>query len=195
MSRKAFKEGDLVWAKMRGHPHWPAKVERCPKGQSRPPGKLWVFFYGTHEHAWMLSAELCCYEENREKFRLPKKIKGFAEAIWEIEEDPDLVITLGKPPSRKRRRSALAKRGSHGNEDCHDGVVQDKVKCHLRENNFYVIPVMLLLAQTYCHILLIAHHHPHTIASSHCHTITASYSHAVFLSSGFICCSQCTTCL
>ena len=23
-----FKEGDLVWAKMKGHPHWPAQVSR-----------------------------------------------------------------------------------------------------------------------------------------------------------------------
>ena len=79
----------------------------------------------------MPSAELCCYEEHREKFRLPKKIKGFAEAIWEIEEDPDLVITLGRTPSKKRRRSVLTKSDNHGNEVCHGGVAQDKMKCHL----------------------------------------------------------------
>lgn len=61
--------------------------------------------------AWMLPADLYCYEENREKFSLPKKIKGFAEAIWEIEEDPDLVITLGKPPSKRRRQSSQAAGG------------------------------------------------------------------------------------
>ena len=55
--------------------------------------------------AWMMTADLFSYEENKEKFRLPKKIKGFAEAIWEVEEDPDLVITLGKPPSKRRKRS------------------------------------------------------------------------------------------
>ena len=56
----------------------------------------------------MLPADLYCYEENRERFSLPKKIRGFAEAIWEIEEDPDLVITLGRPPSKKRRQSTVS---------------------------------------------------------------------------------------
>lgn len=25
---QTYREGELVWAKMRGHPHWPAKVSR-----------------------------------------------------------------------------------------------------------------------------------------------------------------------
>lgn len=63
--------------------------------------------------AWMMTADLFSYEENKEKFCLPKKIKGFAEAIWEVEEDPDLVITLGKPPSKRRKRST----SKHGNKE------------------------------------------------------------------------------
>lgn len=55
----------------------------------------------------MMTADLFDYDDNKERFRLPKKIKGFAEAIWEVEEDPDLVITLGKPPSKRRKRSSI----------------------------------------------------------------------------------------
>ena len=83
--------------------------------------------------AWMMPADLCHYEENKEKFSLPKKIKGFAEAIWEIEEDPDLVITLGKPPRKKSRQSAQLKGGSEsakentGEQVCDE---RDSLICH-----------------------------------------------------------------
>ena len=26
LGNKRFKPGELIWAKMRGHPHWPARV-------------------------------------------------------------------------------------------------------------------------------------------------------------------------
>lgn len=58
----------------------------------------------THS-AWMMANDLCDYKEHKEKYSLPKKIKGFSEAIWEIEEDPDLIITLGKPPKKKKRQT------------------------------------------------------------------------------------------
>lgn len=72
-----YREGELVWAKMRGHPAWPAKVShstlaqnalvlmrvlqvvRPPKGQLRPPGKLWIFFYGTHEQYATVITPFC----------------------------------------------------------------------------------------------------------------------------------------
>lgn len=64
-----------------------------------------------------MTTELFNYEENKERFRLPKKIKGFAEAIWEVEEDPDLIITLGKPPSKRRKRSSVSTTSNHRNKE------------------------------------------------------------------------------
>lgn len=77
MSQKTYREGEIVWAKMRGHPAWPAKVShlqwrrsknmfayiqvaRPPKGALRPPGKLWIFFYGTHEQYALLITFMFC---------------------------------------------------------------------------------------------------------------------------------------
>jgi hypothetical protein len=128
---ETYREGQLVWAKMRGHPHWPAKVARSPKGQSRPQGKFWIFFYGTHEHAWLPAADLCTYEENRRKFSLPKKVRGFAEAIWEIEEDPDLVITLGKPSSKRRRRSVQPDRSGQPQDGSCEAAMEQVWQCVL----------------------------------------------------------------
>ena len=66
----------------------------------------------------MLPSDLFPYEKYKDKFRLPKKIKGFAEAVWEVEEDPDLCITLGKTPRKRCKRSAsTAENSSHGNKD------------------------------------------------------------------------------
>ena len=72
--------------------------------------------------AWLPAADLCSYEENRERFSLPKKVRGFAEAIWEVEEDPDLVITLGKPPSKRRRRSVQPGRSGQSQEIATEAV-------------------------------------------------------------------------
>lgn len=54
----------------------------------------------------MSPVDLYPYEDLKEKFRKPqKKRKGFAEAIWEIEEDPSLTISLSvQLPNKKRGR-------------------------------------------------------------------------------------------
>lgn len=57
--------GDLVFAKVRGHRFWPARVSQlplsarshicpqvesdCPDGRKTPAGKYPVFFFGTYE--------------------------------------------------------------------------------------------------------------------------------------------------
>uniref|UniRef100_A0A8C5K141 PC4 and SFRS1-interacting protein n=1 Tax=Jaculus jaculus TaxID=51337 RepID=A0A8C5K141_JACJA len=48
-----FKPGDLIFAKMKGYPHWPAQVDEVPDGAVKPPtNKLPIFFFGTHETAF-----------------------------------------------------------------------------------------------------------------------------------------------
>lgn len=43
-SRK-FEIGDKIWAKIKGFPFWPARIDEYDEKK----GKYRVFFYGTHE--------------------------------------------------------------------------------------------------------------------------------------------------
>uniref|UniRef100_A0A182P4S7 PWWP domain-containing protein n=1 Tax=Anopheles epiroticus TaxID=199890 RepID=A0A182P4S7_9DIPT len=88
-SKKTFQIGDLVFAKVKGYPPWPAKITRIEKS------KYNVYFYGTGETANIKKEDLFLYESSKEKFATEKmmKRKGFKEAMIQIEsaingEDP-----------------------------------------------------------------------------------------------------------
>lgn len=78
---KMFNIGDLVFAKVKGYPAWPAKITKYHNK------KYNVYFYGTGETANIKIEDLFTYVENKEKFANPKNMKRakFSEAIDQIE--------------------------------------------------------------------------------------------------------------
>lgn len=97
-SKKSFKIGDLVFAKVKGYPPWPAKITKIEKT------KYNVYFYGTGETANIKLEDLFAYRENKQKYATEKimKRKGFKEAIIQIEsalngEDPSPIALTGSP--------------------------------------------------------------------------------------------------
>ncbi|KAK5969510.1 PWWP domain-containing protein, partial [Trichostrongylus colubriformis] len=76
------KPGDLVWAKMKGFPPWPAKV--LEKDKDTPLSRIPVLFFGTGEKAFMKASDVCDYYENKAQYEVPRKHKGFNEGIHEI---------------------------------------------------------------------------------------------------------------
>ena len=62
-----FAVGDKVFAKVRGYPAWPARIEECMDAKGGPKYK--VFFYGTYESATMKKEELWLFsDETKAKF-------------------------------------------------------------------------------------------------------------------------------
>ncbi|XP_065371410.1 PC4 and SFRS1-interacting protein [Calliphora vicina] len=79
--KKQFNIGDLVFAKVKGYPAWPAKITKYNNK------KYNVYFYGTGETANIKVEDLFHYTENKEKFATDKNMKrnNFREAIDQIE--------------------------------------------------------------------------------------------------------------
>ncbi|XP_076472557.1 uncharacterized protein LOC143301965 [Babylonia areolata] len=84
-----YKPGDKIFAKMKGYPHWPARIDALPEGAAPPPkGKFPIFFYGTHETAFLGPKDVYCYEKWKHKFWRPNKRAGFNDGLWEIDNNP-----------------------------------------------------------------------------------------------------------
>lgn len=80
--------GDLVLAKVKGFPAWPAKISRPEDWEKIPdPKKYFVQFFGTKEIAFVAPADIQAFTseaKNKLSARLQGKTKYFAQAVKEI---------------------------------------------------------------------------------------------------------------
>ncbi|XP_068622015.1 PC4 and SFRS1-interacting protein-like isoform X2 [Battus philenor] len=79
---REYKSGDFIFAKVKGYPAWPARVQRM-NGK-----KYFVYFYGTGETANLPPNMIFDYAENKDKF-LTKTVKrkDFNLGVKQIEYD------------------------------------------------------------------------------------------------------------
>lgn len=85
-----YARGEKVFAKVRGYPPWPARVEGVA---DETPNKMkyHIYFYGTAETAICKADELFPYVENRAKYGKPLKKRGFNEALQQVDEELGLT--------------------------------------------------------------------------------------------------------
>ncbi|XP_014285236.1 PC4 and SFRS1-interacting protein-like [Halyomorpha halys] len=81
-----FSPGDKVFAKVRGYPPWPARIEGLV---DQTPKKIRynTYFYGSGNTAVVKGKDICSFVENKTKFGKPRRQKKFAKAMIQIEAE------------------------------------------------------------------------------------------------------------
>ncbi|XP_071438666.1 PC4 and SFRS1-interacting protein-like isoform X3 [Hetaerina americana] len=141
---KRICRGELVFAKIRGYPAWPARVEAIPEHAGGTKTKKYkVYFFGTKDRGMCTSSDLFPYLENKERYGKQRSgIKGFNQALTEIEacsainskktqgekapqpKAPAAGVTVASTVSRTKntsgKESLVVERGSAGPSTDHD---------------------------------------------------------------------------
>ncbi|XP_061816510.2 uncharacterized protein [Nerophis lumbriciformis] len=100
-----FKPGDLVFAKMKGFPHWPARVCKSDDAHKK---RVPVFFFGTHQIGHIPQENIVPFSGNKLKYGSGVRIKGFTEGMWEIQNTPG-VGSKSKITAKTVSKTTLAK--------------------------------------------------------------------------------------
>ena len=92
---KLFNKGDIVWAKVRGYPWWPAKfVDYDERKGSEEPQAI-VNFIGDNSHAFLSLPKVVPYTPHRAEFAKAKR-KGLPEAVQAadrlVEKGPKILL-------------------------------------------------------------------------------------------------------
>uniref|UniRef100_A0ACD5YXQ3 Uncharacterized protein n=1 Tax=Avena sativa TaxID=4498 RepID=A0ACD5YXQ3_AVESA len=92
-----WKVGDLVLAKLKGYPAWPAKISEPQQwGLPSTKKKLLVYFYGTKEIGFCNYSDLEAFTEEKKKSLLAKRHGKGADFVRAVKEIVEIFDSLKK---------------------------------------------------------------------------------------------------
>ena len=101
VKKESFQPGDLVFAKLKGHSHWPSIVNKVDENKSLKAKRYRIVFFGTYQIAHLSVQDICPYEENKERFGKPRSTRYFKESLTEI-QTRQLLINIGNIVDEKK---------------------------------------------------------------------------------------------
>ncbi|GIX73358.1 putative oxidoreductase GLYR1 homolog [Caerostris extrusa] len=84
MVAQDLEVGDLVWAKMKSFPPWPAQIVVPPEDAKNRKGKHYVFFFGSKNYAWIKTEDINHHDEQLIPPPGKKRTLLFQNAVDEI---------------------------------------------------------------------------------------------------------------
>ncbi|KAL3502244.1 hypothetical protein ACH5RR_036693 [Cinchona calisaya] len=133
-SKTQLNLGDLVLAKVKGFPAWPAKISRPEDWERAPdPKKYFVQFFGTEEIAFVAPADIQAFTseaKNKLSARCQgKKVKYFTQAVREICEEFEQLQNKSSSCLREDRRQPALVSDAHSADE----VIGDAFEAGLKE--------------------------------------------------------------
>uniref|UniRef100_A0A6P7G1Q4 Cytokine-like nuclear factor N-PAC n=1 Tax=Diabrotica virgifera virgifera TaxID=50390 RepID=A0A6P7G1Q4_DIAVI len=136
---KDFHVQQIVWAKMMGHPHWPAVIIKEEDINAKRPSKKSnkvhypVQFLGENTNGWIVDTYICPYEENKQKYCKGSKNQLFSKAISAADEyvrkqkgDPEYQVPIKLSKKRKKEESPAVTKKARKQDNGESPVVDKK---------------------------------------------------------------------
>ncbi|KAI8833845.1 hypothetical protein BJ741DRAFT_611224 [Chytriomyces cf. hyalinus JEL632] len=130
-SSQVYLPGMLVWAKVRGYPWWPGRVE----DEDSLPGNITsikpnrsatlhapILFFGTRDYGWMSYEDLRPFEQYKDELSKKNKTSSFVNAVKEANNPSVLNMKPAPPAAGPKKTSSSGKPGRRksapvGNEE------------------------------------------------------------------------------
>ncbi|XP_022982619.1 ENHANCER OF AG-4 protein 2-like [Cucurbita maxima] len=132
-ANRELSMGDLVLAKVKGFPAWPAKISRPEDWEKSPdPKKCFVHFFGTLEIAFVAPADVQAFtivEKNKLSARCQGKSTQFAQAVREI------CAAFDEKQNEKNSGMSVdvERLETESGAPCTDGVVDNELDVDLKD--------------------------------------------------------------